>query len=166
MQNITYYHSPLGTLLIAAEEAHITGVWFEGQSYFAQTLDPQTEEVETPVLLEAKRWLDMYFSGRKPDCLPPLRPRGTAFQQEVWEILLTIAYGKTMTYGEIAVILAKKQGRAHMSAQAIGGAVGHNPISILIPCHRVVGKDGAMTGYAGGVNRKLALLQLEQGNHP
>ena len=118
-------------------------------------------ERETSILLEAKRWLDIYFSGKEPDFTPPLHPIGSAFRQSVWEILLQIPYGKTTTYGEIANKLAEKQGLSRMSAQAVGGAVGHNPISILIPCHRVVGADGSLTGYAGGVEKKRFLLALE-----
>ena len=107
------------------------------------------------------RWLDAYFSGREPDFLPPLHPHGTAFQRAVWDILRSIPYGQTMTYGEIARRLAAQQGHSRMSAQAVGGAVGHNPISLIVPCHRVVGANGSLTGYAGGVERKLRLLQIE-----
>ena len=116
----------------------------------------------TLALAEAVRWLDAYFSGREPDFLPPLHPHGTAFQRAVWDILRSIPYGQTMTYGEIARRLAAQQGLSHMSAQAVGGAVGHNPVSILIPCHRVVGADGSLTGYAGGVDKKRFLLELEE----
>lgn len=111
---------------------------------------------------EAKRWLDIYFTGREPDFMPPLHPIGSAFRQSVWEILLQIPYGQTVTYGEIARKLADKQGIAKMSAQAVGGAVGHNEISVIIPCHRVVGTSGSLTGYAGGVDKKAALLKLER----
>lgn len=111
---------------------------------------------------EAKRWLDIYFTGREPDFMPPLHPIGSAFRQSVWEILLQIPYGQTVTYGEIARQLADKQGIAKMSAQAVGGAVGHNEISVIIPCHRVVGTSGSLTGYAGGVDKKAALLKLER----
>ena len=112
-------------------------------------------------MAEAKRWLDIYFSGREPDFLPPLHPLGTPFRRAVWELLLQIPYGRTVTYGELARRLAAKQGLVHMSAQAVGGAVGHNPISILIPCHRVVGSGGSLTGYAGGIDKKVRLLELE-----
>ena len=108
-----------------------------------------------------KRWLDLYFGGQKPDFLPPLHPEGTAFQKSVWDILLEIPYGKTISYGEIAGHIALKQGISRMSAQAVGGAVGRNPISIIIPCHRVVGADVSLTGYAGGLDRKIKLLELE-----
>ena len=118
-------------------------------------------EQETSVLTEAKRWLDVYFDGREPDFMPPLHPIGSAFRQSVWEILLQIPYGETMTYGEIARRLAEKQGLSQMSAQAVGGAVGHNEVSIIIPCHRVVGTNGSLTGYAGGIDKKVKLLELE-----
>lgn len=119
-------------------------------------------EQETPVLAEAKRWLDVYFSGKVPDFTPPLHPVGSAFRRSVWEILLQIPYGQTTTYGEIARQLAEKQGLPRMSAQAVGGAVGHNEISIIIPCHRVVGTSGSLTGYAGGISKKEKLLELER----
>lgn len=155
------YQSPLGGLLLAADEQGLTGVWFEGQKYFAAGLPQERRERETPVLAEAKRWLDIYFSGREPDFLPPLHPAGSEFRKAVWDILLTIPYGQTMTYGEIAQQLAARKGCAHMSAQAVGGAVGHNAVSIIIPCHRVVGTNGSLTGYAGGIDRKVSLLTLE-----
>ena len=117
---------------------------------------------ETPILAETKRWLDIYFTGREPGFLPPLHPIGSAFRQSVWELLLRIPYGQTTTYGEIARQLAAKRGLARISAQAVGGAVGHNEISILIPCHRVVGMSGSLTGYAGGISKKAKLLELER----
>ncbi len=152
---LTHYASPLGPILLAADETGLTGLWFEGQKYFPSFLGVDYQEKETPILTETVRWLDVYFSGKDPDILPPLHPQGSPFRQTVWDILLTIPRGQTMTYGEIARRLG-----VH-SAQAVGGAVGHNPISILIPCHRVVGSDGSLTGYAGGVERKARLLQLE-----
>ena len=152
---LTHYASPLGPILLAADETGLTGLWFEGQKYFPSFLGVDYQEKETPVLTETARWLDVYFSRKDPGFLPPLHPQGSPFRQTVWDILLTIPRGQTMTYGEIARRLG-----VH-SAQAVGGAVGHNPISILIPCHRVVGSDGSLTGYAGGVERKARLLQLE-----
>lgn len=152
---LTHYASPLGPILLAADETGLTGLWFEGQKYFPSFLGVDYQEKETPVLTETARWLDVYFSRKDPDILPPLHPQGSPFRQAVWNILLTIPRGQTMTYGEIARRLG-----VH-SAQAVGGAVGHNPISILIPCHRVVGSDGSLTGYAGGLDRKTRLLQLE-----
>ena len=155
------YKSELGDILLAADEIGLTGLWFEGQKYFANTLPKEHISQETPVLTQAKTWLDLYFSGQNPTFTPPLHPSGSSFRQAVWEILLQIPYGQTMTYGEIARKLAGKQNLPHMSAQAVGGAVGHNEISIIIPCHRVVGTDGSLTGYAGGIDKKIALLQLE-----
>lgn len=152
---LTHYASPLGPILLAADETGLTGLWFEGQKYFPSFLGVDYQEKETPILTETVRWLDVYFSRKDPGFLPPLHPQGSPFRQAVWNILLTISRGQTMTYGEIARRLGVR------SAQAVGGAVGHNPISILIPCHRVVGSDGSLTGYAGGLDRKTRLLQLE-----
>ena len=161
MHYTTFYESPIGRMLLAADDTGLTGLWFEGQKYFARCLDRETEEKELPVFAEAKRWLDIYFSGKEPDFTPPLHFTGTDFQKEVWEILCAIPYGQTMTYGAIADQLAKKRGLSRMSAQAVGGAVAHNNLSIIVPCHRVVGSDGSLTGYAGGIERKTFLLNLE-----
>ena len=158
-----HYDSPLGGILLAADETGLTGLWFEGQKYFGRGLSAKRAERETPALSEARRWLDVYFAGSAPDFTPPLHPAGTDFQRAVWEMLLQIPYGRTMTYGEIARRVAETQGLPSMSAQAVGGAVGHNPISLVIPCHRVVGTNGSLTGYAGGIDRKMKLLELERG---
>ena len=155
------YKSVLGDILLAADEIGLTCLWFEGQKYFANTLPNERISQETPILTEAKNWLDVYFSGEEPKFTPPLHPAGSAFRQAVWQILLQIPYGQTITYGEIARQLAKMQNTSHMSAQAVGGAVGHNEISIIIPCHRVVGTNGSLTGYAGGIDKKISLLKLE-----
>lgn len=162
MQYISHYQSPLGKILLAADEEGLTGLWFEGQKYFALYLDKEHMEKELPVFENAKKWLDIYFSGREPDFTPPLHFTGTDFQSQVWEILCTIPYGQTMTYGAIAKELAAKKGLSRMSAQAVGGAVGHNEISIIVPCHRVVGSKGSLTGYAGGIEKKVKLLRLEK----
>lgn len=162
MHYINHYHSPLGTILLAADDTGLTGLWFEGQKYFAQGLGKETEEKEFSVFQTARRWLDVYFSGQAPDFQVPLHFQGTTFQKEVWEILLSIPYGETTTYGAIAKQLAAKRGLPHLSAQAVGSAVGHNKISIIVPCHRVIGADGSLTGYAGGIWRKEKLLALEQ----
>ena len=159
MTYVNHYASPMGELLLASDGEAITGLWFLGAKYFARGLDPAAQERDLPVFQSAKAWLDAYFAGREPGALPPLRPAGTAFQRQVWDLLLQIPYGATTTYGALARRLA--EGRGRVSAQAVGGAVGHNPISLLIPCHRVVGAGGSLTGYAGGVNKKLALLRLE-----
>ncbi len=162
MDYIRHYDSPLGGITMAADGEALVGLWFDGQKYFAAGLAAAREERDLPVFAAAERWLDEFFSGKEPDFTPPLRPRGTPFQQAVWELLRAIPYGQTTTYGKIAAEIARRTGRGHMSAQAAGGAVGHNPISLIIPCHRVVGADGSLTGYAGGVEKKLRLLQLEQ----
>ncbi len=161
MTYIQHYRSPLGGILLAADEIGLTGLWFDGEKYFADNLPAEHTERETPALSAAVRWLDIYFSGKEPDFTPPLHPIGSPFRQAVWAILLEIPYGKTVTYGEIARQIAAQQGLPKMSAQAVGGAVGHNEISVIIPCHRVVGTGGSLTGYAGGIDRKTALLELE-----
>ncbi len=156
-----HYISPLGGITMASDGKYLTGLWFDGQKYFADTLNAQHEEKNLDVFRQTDLWLDIYFSGKEPDFTPPLRMKGTKFRQEVWQILLTIPFGKTMTYGEIAKILADRRGANSMSAQAVGGAVGHNPISLIIPCHRVIGTNGALTGYAGGLEKKAWLLDME-----
>ncbi len=156
-----HYASPLGGITLASDGGAITGLWFDGQKYFGDTLPAQHEARELPVFDQAKSWLDIYFGGAAPDFTPPLSMETTPFRKAVWEILLTIPYGQTMTYGAIAERLAKRKGLPAMSAQAVGGAVGHNAISLIIPCHRVVGTNGSLTGYAGGVDKKAKLLALE-----
>ena len=157
-----HYDSPLGGILLAADEIGLTGLWFDGEKYFADNLPIEHTELETPILAEAKQWLDLYFTGNEPNFMPPLHPIGSVFRKTVWEILSQVPYGQTTTYGEVSRQLAEKQGLARMSAQAVGGAVGHNEISIIIPCHRVVGTNGSLTGYAGGIDKKLKLLELER----
>ena len=159
-----HYESPLGGILLAADETGLTGLWFDGEKYYADNLAAEHEARDTQALGAAKRWLDVYFAGKEPDFLPPLHPIGSAFRKEVWQLLLEIPYGQTTTYGALARRLAERRGLRHMSAQAVGGAVGHNEISILIPCHRVVGTSGSLTGYSGGIDKKLSLLRLEQAN--
>ena len=162
MTYIQHYSSPLGGILLAADEIGLTGSWFDGEKYFADNLPAEHVERQTSILAEAARWLDIYFTGKEPGFTPPLHPIGSPFRQAVWEILLQIPYGQTTTYGEIARQLAEKQGLEKMSAQAVGGAVGHNEISVIIPCHRVVGTSGSLTGYAGGIGKKVKLLELER----
>lgn len=166
MQYISHYASPLGELLIAADDIGLTGLWFAGQKYYARGLDTEHEEREPLAIASAKHWLDVYFAGQQPDFTPPLHLVGTAFQTAVWDILLSVPYGETLTYGEIAARIAVQQGRAHMSAQAVGGAVGRNPVIIIVPCHRIVGKSGDLTGYAAGVEKKTSLLRLENAALP
>ena len=162
MEYINHYHSPLGDILLAADETGLTGLWFEGQKYFGTQLDAEHEERDMVIFAETRRWLDTYFSGKEPDFAIPLHFKGTEFQKKVWEILCNIPYGKVTTYKEIAKQIAAQDGRASMSAQAVGGAVGRNNISIIVPCHRVVGTDGSLTGYAGGLDKKVKLLELEK----
>ncbi len=161
MDYINHYSSPLGELILASDGEALTGVWFAGQKYEGSTLAPEREEKDLPVFDETRHWLDAYFTGKDPGFTPPLRLRGTDFRKAVWKVLLTIPYGKTTTYGEIAAQIARETGGS-VSARAVGGAVGHNPISLIVPCHRVVGADGSLTGYAGGVERKDTLLQMER----
>ena len=161
MQYISHYRSPIGEILLAGDSLGLTGLWFQGQKYYALQLDQNHQEKEIPVFDQVKKWLTIYFSGQKPDFRVPLHFIGTEFQKQVWEILCTIPYGGTMTYGEIAKELAERRGLKQMSAQAVGGAVGYNGISILVPCHRVIGSNGSLTGYAGGLDKKRALLKLE-----
>ena len=161
MDYIHYYSSPLGGITLASDGSALTGLWFDGQKYYADSLGTDRKEKALPVFEQAEQWLDFYFSGKKPDFTPPLSMRTTEFRRAVWKTMLAIPYGKTMTYGEIANRLAKQQGLRHMSAQAVGGAVAHNAVSLIIPCHRVVGTNGSLTGYAGGIEKKIKLLELE-----
>lgn len=163
MQYTSRYKSPLGDILLAADDTGLTGLWFEGQKYFALYLDNEHEERELPVFDTVKKWLDIYFSGKEPDFKPPLHFTGTEFQNGVWGILYDVPYGQTTTYGDIAKQLAAVKGTAGMSAHAVGGAIGRNQISVIVPCHRVVGSNGSLTGYAGGLDKKIALLKLEKG---
>jgi methylated-DNA-[protein]-cysteine S-methyltransferase len=161
--NYTFeYNSPVGLLTIASDGENITGLWIKGQKYFAATLEAENQPMDLPVFERAKEWLTTYFSGKNPSFTLPLTPKGSPFRQAVWKILRHIPYGKVITYSDIAKIIAKQTGKEKMSSQAAGGAVGRNPISIIIPCHRVVGSDGSLTGYAGGITAKTKLLTLEQ----
>lgn len=160
---VTQYQSPVGTLLLASDGESLSGLWIEGQKYFGgNAKEERVEKDDLPVFDVAKCWLDAYFAGEKPAIADlPLAPQGGEFRTAVWEILCEIPYGEVMTYGEIAKRMAVRMKKESMSAQAIGGAVGHNPISIIIPCHRVVGANGNLTGYAGGIERKITLLEHE-----
>lgn len=158
MEYCTSLSSPLGKLTLASDGTNLTGLWIAGQKYHGAALG--MEKRDLPVFAEAAQWLTIYFSGRNPNFMPPLAASGSSFQEAVWKLLRAIPYGQTITYGQIASELAAQSGK-RVSAQAVGGAVGHNPISILIPCHRVVGANGNLTGYAGGIEKKCQLLQLE-----
>lgn len=188
MTYTVHYNSPLGGITLASNGVSLIGLWFYGQKHFPAMLTNENSDYsDLPVFEHTRKWLDLYFSGDCPDFTPPLAPKGTPFQQKVWKLLLAIPYGKTVTYGEISKQYvetchgtslrdaslhgASLQGTSiqgtlltkNMSAQAVGGAVGHNPISLIIPCHRVIGANGSLTGYAGGLERKKYLLELEQG---
>ncbi len=164
MQYTNIYQSPIGEILLVCDNKGLTGLWIKGAKYYADGLSDKYIEESTPILESAKKWLDIYFSGTKPEFIPPLHLIGSDFQVSVWNILLKIPYGHTTTYSNIAKEIAKQNNLSGMSAQAVGGAVGHNKISIIIPCHRVVGKNGSLTGYAGGIDRKIKLLTIENTN--
>ena len=162
MIHTIHYNSPVGNLLLAERDGGLIGLWMEGQKYYFGNLKGKVTEQETRMLTRSKAWLDRYFAGEKPEISTlKLSPIGSAFQQAVWELLCKVPYGQVTTYGEIAKEMAIRTGKARMSAQAVGGAVGHNPISIIIPCHRVVGTNGSLTGYAGGIDKKIKLLTHE-----
>lgn len=158
---ISKYNSPIGGITLASNGTELTGLWFDGQKYFADTLPEKYEEKDLPVFGQTKQWLDTYFSGKAPDFTPPLAFVGISpFRKRVWEIMIAIPFGHTSTYGNIAKQIGAETGKK-ASAQAVGGAVGHNSISLIIPCHRVVGTNGSFTGYAGGISKKIELLKME-----
>ncbi len=161
MEYTHHYESPLGGIMMASDGEALTGLWFDGQKYFADTLSEEHTAKNLPIFERTSHWLDVYFSGKSPDFIPLLNMKATPFRKAVWEILLSIPFGHTMTYGEIAGMIAKQKGLSSMSAQAVGGAVGHNSISLIIPCHRVIGSNGNLTGYAGGLEKKRSLLAME-----
>ena len=148
-------------MTMASDGSSLIGLWFDGQRHFASSVQETPVWGDLPVFEETARWLDLYFGGDLPGFTPPLSLSGTPFQKEVWEMLLEIPYGETMTYGEIASRIAERRGMERMSSQAVGGAVGRNPVSLIVPCHRVLGKDGNLVGYAGGLDKKEKLLSLE-----
>ena len=163
MQYISRYLSPLGPITIASDGESLIGLWFDGQKYDRASIGKDCIPGDNlDIIGETRRWLDIYFSGREPDFTPKMKVAGSTFKKMVAEIMLAIPYGKTTTYGDIAQEVARRMGRDQMSAQAVGGAVGHNAISIIIPCHRVLGTDGNLTGYAGGLDRKKYLLKMEK----
>lgn len=164
MQYTYKYQSSLGGITLESDGKALIGLWFDGEKYFNDKLLDENKEKDLPIFEQTKYWLDVYFSGKKPDFTPPIVMNGSDFRIAVWNILLSLPYGELITYSEIANMIAKEKGINKMSAQAIGGAVGHNRISIIIPCHRVVGKNGSLTGYAGGIDKKIELLRLENVN--
>lgn len=163
----TYYKSPIGNLMLVSDGNSLVGLYIENQKYYLNGIKQElTKKDNLQVFENTKKWLDKYFAKENPSIKEiPLAPIGGEFRQKVWRILCGIPYGQTITYGEIAKKIAKEMNREKISAQAVGNAVGHNPISIIIPCHRVLGKDGSLTGYAGGIERKRILLELERGNN-
>lgn len=162
MQYISEYLSPLGKIVLAADDKGLIGLWFDGQKYFKRGLTDNAVKKDTEILRSAESWLDLYFSGRRPEFTPKLHMIGKDFQKAVWNKLLQVPYGNTTTYGNIAKEIAEENNKGKVSPQAVGGAVGHNPISIIVPCHRVVGSRGQLTGYAGGLDRKQRLLEMER----
>lgn len=161
---ISYYDSPVGKLLLASQNNELIGLWIEGQKYYLGKLHSEVQPKDNEeILIKTKEWLDRYFKGEKPKITElKLAPIGSNFSKNVWKLLCEIPYGEVTTYGKIAEKIAEKTGKKAMSAQAVGGAVGHNPISIIIPCHRVVGSNRSLTGYAGGIDKKIQLLKLEK----
>lgn len=159
----TVYTSPIGKLTLASDGTNLTGLWVEDQKHYGKSVAGESVERDDLKLFGiVQKWLDKYFAGKKPAVTQlPLAPAGSQFRQAVWEILRRIPYGEVVTYGAIAQEVARARGLASMSSQAVGGAVGHNPISIIIPCHRVIGAQGNLTGYASGIARKIQLLELE-----
>ena len=156
-----HYNSPLGGITLASDGEALIGLWFDGQHRFGKGLGTEYQDKTLPVFEDTCRWLDTYFNGKDPGFTPPLHPCATTFQKQVWEILLTIPFGQTTTYSDIARRIPES-GYRSISARAVGGAVGRNPISIIIPCHRVIGANGRITGYAAGIDKKNRLLQIEQ----
>jgi methylated-DNA-[protein]-cysteine S-methyltransferase len=163
MEYMCKMQSPVGMLTVSSDGENVLGLWIGGQKYFAHSLAKDSVERNLPVFDSVRKWLDCYFSGKEPDFMPPLMPKGSPFQKSIWNILCKIPYGQTTTYGEIAKQYEVQNKGNRTSPRAVGGAVGHNQISIIIPCHRVVGTDGSLTGYAGGIDKKIRLLQLETG---
>ncbi len=161
MDFISYYESPFGKIMMASDGEALIGLWFLHQKYFAACLNSQYQECALPVFDETKKWLDLYFAGTDPGFTPKLKFRTTLFREKICKIMLEIPFGRTVTYKDIADKFAEMENIPFMSAQAVGGAVGHNPISLIVPCHRVVGSDGNLTGYAGGLSVKQRLLKLE-----
>ena len=165
MDYTAHYASPLGEILLASDGQALTGLWFAGQKYCAATLDALHTERELPIFGVTMRWLDLFFTGVRPYFAPPLYLRGTGCRRRVWAVLLEIPFAETRSYGELARALAVKTGR-RVSARAVGAALGRNPISLIVPCHRVLSADGSLCGYAGGLWRKEALLRLEAEGRP
>lgn len=168
MADVMYSHtylSPLGPILLRCTDEALTGLWFEGQKHFAEGFDVEksADGKGSAVVSLCCSWLDIYFRGERPAFTPPVFLEGSRFQKRVWAVLSRIAYGKTMTYKEIAACVSEGESDSSLLCRAVGNAVGRNPVSLIVPCHRVLGSDGSLTGYAGGIGRKRALLELERG---
>ena len=162
MHYLNHYESPLGAMTMASDGDRLTGLWFDGQKYDRSTINDEAAlEPDLPVFTRTAQWLDTYFGGTDPGFTPPIRVEGSDFKRMVTSIMLSIPFGATSTYARIAAEVARRTGRTHMSAQAVGGAVGRNPIVLIVPCHRVLASNGGLRGYAGGVDRKERLLQME-----
>ncbi|MGP1514649.1 MAG: methylated-DNA--[protein]-cysteine S-methyltransferase [Bacteroidales bacterium] len=161
MDYVNQYLSPLGIITLASDGKYLKGLWFNDQKYFASTLNKEYQIKDLPIFSLTCNWLDEYFDGKNPSFIPPIKIITTPFRQKILDILMTIPYGSIITYKTIATQIVIQEGVRHMSSQAVGSAVGHNPISLIVPCHRVIGSQGKLTGYAGGISKKLKLLQLE-----
>ena len=160
-----HYKSPIGNILLASKNNKLIGLWIAGQKYYLSNIKEEIKEEDREILVKTKEWLDRYFKGEKPSIDElDFNPIGSDFRKSVWKILCEIPYGEVVTYKSIADIIAKQKHLKKMSCQAIGNAVGHNPISIIIPCHRVVGTNGSLTGYAAGIDKKVYLLKHEKVN--
>ncbi len=162
MSFINRYNSPLGEMIMLSDGQNLTNLHFVGDKFYPDALAQQAQSADLPVFEKSAKWLDIYFSGRDPGALPPISLQGSPFRQQIWQLLLQIPYGSLTAYKDLAQKIAAQRGLEVMSAQAVGGAVGHNPVCIMVPCHRVVGSNGSLTGYAGGLWRKEKLLQLER----
>ncbi len=158
---VDYYNSPVGKICLGSDGEYLVGLWFDGEKYYCEGFSVVVKNPDFKIFQETKKWLDIYFSGEIPDFMPKLKQSGSDFRMEVWDILKEIPYGKMITYGDIAQKIAKRRGIKRVSAQAVGGAVGHNSVSIIVPCHRVVGANKNLTGYAAGLDIKKYLLNLE-----
>ncbi len=162
MHYIEKYDSPLGMITMVSDGENLTALVFDGQKYYDIDVPADSIKKDLPIFDSVSKWLNIYFEGKEPDFMPPIAMAGSQFRMEVWEILQQIPYGQVITYGDISKQIAKNRGIDRMSAQAVGGAVGHNPISIIVPCHRVVGEQGNLTGFAGGIDKKVGLLKIEK----
>ena len=167
MDHVSHLTSPLGNITLTADDLGLTGLWFDDQKYFGRTLSPDARETpDLPFFRLAAQWLDCFFAGHDPGFTPPLHMKTTPFRKRVWTLLLDIPWGQTRSYGQIAAAVASAYGIPRVSPRAVGGAAAHNDICLIVPCHRVLAASGALTGYAGGLDRKARLLALEAASPP